>query len=123
MIDLTTHAHGATGVPRLCRCGCGTPLRSDTSEFAPGHHMRLAVRTSKGGAAGPVRERLPCACGCGTRVKDRHAKYLPGHQPKEWLEAQFGPGNVRVCVECRAEFRVPPAHDHRRVTCGKPICL
>jgi hypothetical protein len=63
---------------RTCGCGCGTPLRTPFSEFAPGHHMRVARRGGPRGSALPVRapQVAPCLhCGRDMAFSDRPGKF------------------------------------------------
>jgi hypothetical protein len=64
----------------LCRCGCGTPLRS-VGAFEPGHHMRVTPRRSNGQAL-PIREWG--ALTASLRLDDR----------------------TRVCLSCGEEFHM-----------------
>lgn len=102
---------------RACRCGCGTPLKSAYSEFAPGHNVRVAPRTGPRGAAAAIRELALCACGCGQRVKTPGGRYLRGHQPRT---PRVG-SELRTCV-CGNVVRVPPSRVDTWRACSEP-CL
>lgn len=113
--------------PRLCRCGCGTPLKSARSEFAPGHHMRLVPRSTPGSGrrrgALPLRDRPLCACGCGERVLNPGARFLPGHWQRtpDWRDKVLGPStsSVRTCPECGRSCVVPRDKDKTWKACSR----
>lgn len=89
-----------TDPERVCRCGCGTALRGRRSEFAPGHHARLASPRPGGGLT-PVRAPPgACVCGCGGQVKTLGGRFLPGHNHPR--------GEMKTCL-CGTQVHVPPS--------------
>jgi uncharacterized protein (DUF1330 family) len=62
---------------RLCKCGCGQPVKSETAQYLRGHNCSQS---------GQYISRRKCKCGCGLMVptsKPAERLYYPGHyKPK-----------------------------------------
>lgn len=110
------------GAPRLCGCGCRTPVKKWDAEFAPGHYSRVAKRSDGRIAARP---KPPCGCGCGVEVASTSARFLSGHSSRtpEWRESfrakRRGEGRERTCPECKQKMWVKPSRDKQWRVCGK----
>lgn len=61
-----------TKKPRLCSCGCGTPL-TNRHPYIKGHN-----KPKEDGQR--VKQGL-CACGCGEPAKSNRSPYIKGHNP------------------------------------------